>query len=123
MDDCRAARKFDDVMFLYGEFRALEYLCSRGDPAWADFPYRVMLPKGVDGLMAVGRCASGIPDTLVRHRMMVKVMGQACGTAAALAARKGVSPKQIDVKELQKLLLDAGFYLGDKQRLAELGLA
>jgi len=123
MDDLHAAKRFDDVLYLFSEFRALQYLCERGEPMWADFPYRAMLPKKIDGLMAIGRSASGIPDTLLRNRMTVKIMGQACGTAAALAARKGLSPKEIDVKQLQKLLLDAGFYLGDKQRLKELGLA
>ena len=122
MDDCRAGRRFDDVMYLYGEFRALRYTCEQGDPKWTDVPYRIMLPKTIDGLLAVGRSASGIPDTLLRNRMAVKVMGQACGTAAALAAKKGLSPKEIDVKELQGLLLDAGFYLGDRRRLKELGL-
>ena len=73
-------------------------------------------------VMAVGRCASGKPDTLLRNRMAVKVMGQAGGTAAALAAGKGVTPKEIDVKELQGLLLDAGYCLGDRHRLKELGL-
>jgi hypothetical protein len=81
-----------------------------------------MLARGVDGLMAVGRSASGIPDTLLRNRMAVKHMGQAGGTAAAIAARSGLSPGEIDVRELQRALLDAGFYLGDRKRLAELGL-
>jgi len=122
MDDCRAGRRFDDVLYLYGEFRALRYTAERGDPKWVDLPYRVLLAKDVDGLMAAGRCASGIPDTLLRNRMAAKVMGQACGTAAALAARQGVSPKEVDVKQLQRLLLEAGFYLGDEARLKELGL-
>ena len=122
MDDCRAGRRFDDVTFLYGEFRALRYTCEQGECKWTDMPYRVMLPKGVDGLMAVGRCASGKPDTLLRNRMGVKVMGQAGGTAAALAASRDITPKEIDVKELQGLLLDAGYHLGDRQRLRELGL-
>jgi len=54
--------------------------------------------------------------------MAVKHMGQAGGTAAALSAKKDISPKELDVKELQSVLLDAGFYLGDKARLKELGL-
>ena len=123
MDDCRAGRRFDDVLYLYGEFRALRYTGEQGQCKWTDFPYRVMLPRKIDGLLAVGRCASGIPDTLLRNRMAAKVMGQAAGTAAALAARKGISPKELNVKELQALLLDAGFYLGDKRRLEELNLA
>jgi len=122
MDDCRAGRRFDDVTYLYGEFRALRYTCEQGECRWTDVPYRVMLPRKIDGLIAVGRSASGIPDTLLRNRMAVKHMGQAGGTAAALSASKGVSPKELDVKELQRALVDSGFYLGDLDRLRELGL-
>jgi len=122
MDDCRAGQRFSDVIYLYGEFRALRYTCEKGECKWADVPYRVMLPKKIDGLLAVGRSASGIPDTLLRNRMAVKHMGQAGGTAAALCAKKDISPKELDVKELQSVLLDAGFYLGDRARLKELGL-
>ncbi len=122
MDDCRAGRRFDDVLYLYGENRALRHSCSEGECKWVDMPYRVMLPKKIDGLLAVGRSASGIPDTLLRHRMAAKVMGQAVGTAAALAAKQDISPKKIDVTELQGILLDAGYYLGDRWRLKELGL-
>ena len=122
MEDCRAGRRFDDVTYLFGEFRALRYTCEQGECKWADVPYRVMLPKKIDGLIAVGRSASSIPDTLLRNRMAVKHMGQAGGTAAALSARNGVSPKELDVKELQRVLVDSGFYLGDLDRLQELGL-
>jgi len=122
MDDCKAGRRFDDVIFLYGEFRALRYTCEQGECKWTDVPYRVMLPKKVDGLLAVGRSASGIPDTLLRNRLAVKYMGQAGGTAAALAAQKGISPKELEVKELQTVLLEDGFYLGEETRLRGLGL-
>jgi len=71
-------------------------------------------------MLAVGRSASGIPDTLLRNRMAVMHMGQVGGTAAALAVKTGVSPRDLDVKELQRLLVDAGFYLGNLKRLREL---
>jgi len=92
MDDCRAGRRFDDVVYIYGEFRALRYTCGQGECRWTDVPYRVMLPKKTDGLLAVGRCASGVPDTLLRNRMAAKVMGQAGGTAAAMAALWATRP-------------------------------
>ena len=122
MDDCRAARRFDDVVYRYGEFRAIRYTCEHGGCAWTDVPYRVMVPRQVDGLLAVGRCASGKPDTLLRNRMAVKHMGEAGGRAAALAVEQGVAPRSVDVKELQRRLLSSGFYLGDAERLRELGL-
>ena len=121
--DCRDARRFDDVVYLYGEYRALNYnLKEHGEYRWTDFPYRVMLPQGADGLLATGRSASSIPDTLIRARMAAMHMGHVTGTAAALAVHSGREPRQIDVKELQRRLLDQGFYLGDSARLNELGL-
>ena len=120
MDDCRAARKFDDVIYLYGEFMALKYTCEQGECRWTDMPYRVMLPEGIDGLLGAGRSASGIPDTLLRNRMAVMHMGQAGGTAAALCIKNRTTPRDLDVRDLQRTLVDAGFHLGDLARLEEL---
>lgn len=123
-DDCRAGRRFDDVIYMYGEARALRHTFKEeGKCKWTDVPYRVMVPKRLDGLLAVGRSASCIPDTLLRNRVAVMHMGQAGGMAAAWAVESEVSPRALDVKELQKRLLEAGFYLGDGDRLSELGLA
>jgi len=121
-EDCIEGKRFDDVVYVYGEAHALRINCAQGECKWTDVPYRVMIPKKLDGLMAVGRSASGSPDTLLRIREAVMYMGQAGGTAAAMCAKSSVPPRKLDVKQLQKRLLDAGFYLGDETRLAELGL-
>ena len=124
LDDCKAGRRFDDVMYLFGENRALRHTCLKeGKCKWPDVPYRVMVPLKIDGLLAVGRSASGIPDTVLRNRTAVQHMGQAAGIAASLAVKHSVSPRSIDVKALQRKLLEAGFHLGDPARLKQLGLA
>jgi len=110
-EDILQGRRFDDVIYLYER---------QGN--WVDVPYRVMIPKKVDGLLAVGRSASARPASLLRSRIGLMQMGQAGGIAAALAAKNGVHPRQLDVKELQWKLLDAGCTLGDQARLMELGL-
>lgn len=120
--DCRAAKRFDDVIYVYGDGYALRYTGEHGGYKWADVPYRVMIPKKLDGLIAVGRNASCIPDTLLRIREGVMYMGQAGGTAAAMAAREGIDPRDVDVKALQRKLLQMGVFLGDEIRLKELGL-
>ena len=122
MEDCEAGKRFSDVLYLYGSVAALRYNCEQGECKWVDFPYRVMVPKKIDGLLAVGRSASGIPDKLIRNRYAAMYMGQACGTAAALAVKEGVDPRNLEVKKLQLALFDAGFYLGDRTRLKELDL-
>jgi len=40
------------------------------------------------------------------------VMGQAAGTAAALALQKGVFPRALEIKGLQEALERDGVYLG-----------
>jgi len=122
MDDCRAGKQFDDVIYIYGQAHALRYTCKQGQCKWTDVPYRVMIPEKLEGLIAVGRSASGIPDTLLRQRDGVMYMSQAGGIAAAMAAKNRIKLRDIDVKKLQKKLLAAGFYLGDKDRLKELNL-
>ena len=133
-EDMKVGRKFPDVLYLFatrgwfGPMGALDWNDPKRNEAWVespwtDFPYRAMLPQRVDGLLAVGRSASSIPDTLLRGRMMVMHMGQAGGTAAALAIKSGVTPRELSVPLLQQQLLCDGFYLGDRARLKELGLA
>ena len=105
-----------------------EYVYNMGqlekhdDVIWESIPYRSLLPREIDGLIAVGRSVSSIPDTALRHRDRAPMIGQAGGTAAALAAKHGVSPKSIDIRELQQNLLDAGFIFAEDERLKELGL-
>ena len=41
-------------------------------------------------------------------------VGEAAGTAAALAVRDKVSPRDVDVTSLKQRLRDAGAYLGEE---------
>lgn len=73
-------------------------------------PYRCLLPRGLDGLLTAGRCISGDATALASYRIMSHCMalGQAAGTAAALAARAGISPRALDAMRLRRALADAG---------------
>jgi hypothetical protein len=75
-----------------------------------DIPYRSLVPKAVDGLVLSGRCISCEQGPFQSARSMAPAMavGQASGCAAALAATKGMQPRNLNVKELQKLLLSQG---------------
>jgi len=72
-----------------------------------DVPYRSLVPKKVEGLVLTGRCISceQAPFQSARSGAPAMAIGHASGCAAALAAKKGVPPRSLDVKELQKLLL------------------
>lgn len=71
-----------------------------------DIPYRSMLPIKVDGLIVAGRCISAdhIPELSGKSIGNQIAAGQGAGTAAAVAARRGVLPRKIDVGEVQAIL-------------------
>jgi ribulose 1,5-bisphosphate synthetase/thiazole synthase len=123
MPECYRGERFDDAIYVYGEAHALRWQAAHNVPfRWTDVPYRVMIPKQIDGLIAVGRSASCVPDTLLRICESVICLGQAGGTAAAMCAAQDIQPRDLDVRQLQQRLLRQGFYLGDDKRLEELGL-
>ena len=106
-DDALEGRRQDDVVAMsscaiihyYGYRR---YLKHEG----YDIPYRCLVPKGVDNLLAAGRCISSEQQPYESHRAMIPIMaiGQAAGTAAALAVETGATPRTIDVPKLQERL-------------------
>jgi hypothetical protein len=73
-----------------------------------DIPYRCLLPKGVEGLLTIGLGMSVQRDAvpLVRMQPDIQNQGYAAGLAAATAARTGTTPRGIDLKKLQKQLVD-----------------
>ncbi len=87
-----------------------------------DIPYRIMLPTGLDGLLVAGRCVSTTFAALgaVRDQATCMSMGQAAGTAAALAAKAGVTPREVDVAQVQDVLQQQGalLYIGEECPLA-----
>lgn len=68
-----------------------------------DIPYRCLLPQRVAGLLVAGRCLSADHDAHASVRVMAQcmAMGQAAGAAAALAAGRGILPREVPVGELQ----------------------
>jgi len=75
-----------------------------------EIPYRALLPQSVDGLLVAGRCISTTSAAHGATRVSPSCMafGQAAGTAAALAARSGSTPSEVNVSELQHLLAQQG---------------
>ena len=73
-----------------------------------EIPYRCLLPKGIDNLLVAGRCMSVTHEALGSTRSMICSMGagQAAGTAAALAVREHIPPRNVKIDELQKLLFE-----------------
>lgn len=71
-----------------------------------EIPYRVMLPKGIEGLIVTGRAISATHEASASARVspVAMALGQAAGTSAALASKDNVVPSKLDIKLLQETL-------------------
>lgn len=73
-------------------------------------PLRALIVAGLDRFLVAGRCISS--DRLANSALRVKApcmaMGQAAGTAAALALRSKTDVRNIDIHELKTALSDSG---------------
>lgn len=70
-------------------------------------PYGCLLPEGVEGLLLSGRniCGTHMAHSNYRAMPICLGIGEAAGVAAALAVRKGVSPREITAAEIQAELI------------------
>jgi len=73
-------------------------------------PYRCLLPKGLDGILATGLGVSADRDVMPVIRMQADIQNQgyAAGVAAAMAVKSGKSLRDIDIEVLQKHLVEKG---------------
>lgn len=69
-------------------------------------PYRSLLPKNTSRLLVAGRCISATHEAMASTRVapISAAQGEAAGTAAGLAVRKGTGLREIDAAELKELL-------------------
>lgn len=81
-----------------------------GGAGWYHIPYRILLPRGIDNLLIAGRCVSSdrLANASIRSQGGCMAMGQAAGTAAAMAVKQRLTPRAIKVGELQKILASQG---------------
>jgi hypothetical protein len=81
-------------------------------PAYG-IPYGITVSDEIEGLMFAGRCASMDAVAMSSARVMPICMaiGEAAGVGAALAIKQGISPREVDVAQVRKTLLDTGAIL------------
>ena len=80
------------------------------DGDWFDIPYRSLVPTEIDGLLVSGRCISADHQAMAAMRVMAPCMaiGEAAGTAAAMAADADALPRTVDVEKLREVLAGSG---------------
>ncbi|MBH5401047.1 FAD-dependent oxidoreductase [Bradyrhizobium sp. CNPSo 4010] len=91
---------------------------SRG---YNELPYRMLVPEGVDNLLVAGRCASMTHEgqSAARVSGACFAMGEAAGSAAALALSGNRIPREIPIEKLQETLKQQGAFIGRDQTVPE----
>jgi FAD dependent oxidoreductase len=113
VEDVLGARKFDDriakscypvdIHNPAGEGTVLRKLPP---DEYHDIPYRCLVPLRVDNLLVAGRCISATFEAQgsIRIQPNCRAFGEAAGTAAAVCAAGGLSPRELPPEELQQVL-------------------
>lgn len=77
-------------------------------------PLRCLIAKEVDGLLMAGKCISATHEAVASTRVVITCMaqGEAAGTTAAIAVRRGVAARQLDASEVRQTLMKQGAEVG-----------
>ncbi len=86
------------------------YIYEFRDCDYYRIPYRSLVPKEYDNMLVAGRCLSATHEAQAAVRIMpiCATLGQAAGTAIAVAVKSGADVHTLDVKELQRVLVKNG---------------
>jgi hypothetical protein len=125
IDDVLSSRRFEDSIAVFPQFYDMlspdadmnkagprdggynGYICSYPEDGKVfEIPYRSLLPLGVDNLLVAGRCicADHVAESGIRAICACMYTGQAAGTAAAIAARQGLTPRTVPAAVLRESL-------------------
>jgi hypothetical protein len=139
-NDIRSGGRFDDIVAYggwsmddhhpAGIFYPGEPTIFHAAPSPYGIPFRSLYSRNISNLMFAGRNISVTHAALSSTRVMATcaVIGQAAGTAAALATRHGCAPRDLSsgerLRELQSTLMDDDCWLpGLKRPIGELALS
>lgn len=116
-EDLVSCRKFDDSIAV-GNYDidihnpegsgTSHYFFKPGE--YYTIPYRCLTPKNTENLLVAGRCISSTHEAQASYRIMpiCCTLGQAAGTAAAVAKESMCSVRNIDVSKVQNILKENG---------------
>ncbi len=101
---------FDTHGFTEDPFFSLKPPEHSGVDVTAYVPFRALLPKGLEGIAVTGLGASAHRDAMpvIRMQPCLQNQGFAVGWAAAMAASNEQNIRYIDLKKLQKQLINVG---------------
>lgn len=105
---CIAYSNFDTHGFTVDPYLELEHPEKRG--FYVRIPYRCLIPRGLEGILVTGLGISAHRDAIPLIRMQADIQNQgfAAGTAAAWLAQRDWEVRRLDVRELQRFLVQVG---------------
>ncbi len=130
-NDVEAGGKFEDTVAYAGwtmdDHFPQGFYYRGGHPApspWG-LPLRAMLSKNIENLVFAGRNISVTHAALSSSRVMATcaILGQALGTAVAMAVRQGKNIDELDTAELCDILTDDDCFIpGRSRRISDFSL-
>ncbi len=125
-EDVLLGRRFPDTVMISdtdfdthglqaSEIARLGFMPYHKDEKHVRFPFRITLPKGLEGILVTGKAFSSTKDAGAFGRMEpdLQNLGYACGKAACMAIQGNCSLREIDISELTAHLLEIGNILSD----------
>jgi hypothetical protein len=99
---------FDTHGYTIDKFFTLKQPTSHTVIHTADVPLRSLLPKGFDGIIVTGLGASAHRDAMpvIRMQACLQNQGYSVGYLVAIAAKEGKSVRQIDIRQIQRYLVE-----------------
>ena len=91
-------KHFEDAVGRIGDWR-------RPASVW-DVPYRALIPRDAENILAAGRCIGALDDAWEVCRVIpaAALTGEVAGVAASLCAERNITPSKLDFKILQNAL-------------------
>lgn len=104
----QAYSNFDTHGYTVDPLLLIEHPERRG--VLVNIPYRAMLPQGLEGMLVIGLAISAHRDAVPLIRMQPDIQngGYAAGVAAAMAAAHDLPLRGIDIRAVQKHLVEIG---------------
>ncbi|GAA3399727.1 FAD-dependent oxidoreductase [Paenibacillus hodogayensis] len=126
-DDCLSGRAFDDMVAacaysidIHDPLGGGAMLVKIGGSGYYHIPYRSLIAKGWSNLLLSSRCISGTHEAHSSYRVMsgVSAIGEAAGTAAALAVwAKADDVRDVPAAQIRYVLQAGGqFVEGDVEK-------
>jgi len=119
--DCRSCVKFEDSVAACNYDIDIHnpegsgtshYYFPEGE--YYTIPYRSLIPKNASNMLVAGRCISSDHGAQASYRIMPTVccIGEAAGSAVGIAVKDKVGVREVNVKKLQKILIENNAFIG-----------